>query len=153
MVPVFCLKGSARTGVFREYDIGDLGPDKGFGIRIVLAEIVMDCSLQLGHAGEDASVNTLAGDLGEEALDQVQPRGRRRNKLIDDQQLLFRERVLQAHKALLIARLGELVDLKNDDASIRPQNASHAAVLSHPRDRRTQAETVWQNIDSFDVAA
>ena len=77
MVPIFDgIEGDAGSGVFCENDISGLGPYEGFWIGIVLGEIVANGDLQLGDAGEDAAPDALAGDLGEEALDQIQPGGR-----------------------------------------------------------------------------
>ena len=65
--------------IFLKNDIGGLCPDEGFGRGIVFGEIVIDGGLQLGDALEDAAPDALACDLGEEALDEVQP-GRRRSE-------------------------------------------------------------------------
>ena len=45
----------------------------------MLVEVVVDGHLQFDHGVEDAATDALSGDLGEEALDQVEPgcRGRR----------------------------------------------------------------------------
>ena len=48
---------------------------------IVFGEKVIDGGLQLGDALEDAAADSLAGDLGEEALNEVQPGRRSRNEV------------------------------------------------------------------------
>ena len=69
-------ENSPRSFIFLKNDAGGLCPHEGFWGGIVLVEIVMDGGLQLRDALEDAAPDALAGDLGEEALDEVQP-GRR----------------------------------------------------------------------------
>lgn len=41
----------------------------------MLRQVVVDCVLQVAHAGITASANTLCSDLCEEALDKVEPGG------------------------------------------------------------------------------
>ena len=62
-------------------DIGGLCPYEGFWRGIVFGEIVIDGGLQLGDALEDAAPDALACDLGEEALNEVQPGRRSRNEV------------------------------------------------------------------------
>ena len=62
-----------RTGDFFEDFTGGLGPDEGLGIGIVVVEVIHDGGLELGDAREGAASNAVAGDLGEEALDHVEP--------------------------------------------------------------------------------
>src|SRR5271157_4977449 len=62
-------------------DIGGLCPNEGFWRGIVFGEIVIDGGLQLGDALEDAAPDALACDLGEEALNEVQPGRRSRNEV------------------------------------------------------------------------
>ena len=64
------VEGSA---LFGEDGIGGLGPHEGFGLGIVLIEVVMDRVLEVGHAGEGAAPDAPGGDLGEDALDEVEP--------------------------------------------------------------------------------
>ena len=64
-----------RAGDFFEDGAGGSGPDERFGVGIVLSKIVHDRLLQLGDAVEGAAADALFGDLGEEALDQVEPGG------------------------------------------------------------------------------
>src|SRR5689334_5555252 len=49
---------------------------KGLGVVVVLGEVAVDGTLEVGDAREHAAADALAGDLGEEALDQVEPGGR-----------------------------------------------------------------------------
>ena len=61
---------------------GDLGkdaggascPDERFGIDVVIGNVQADRQLQLCHAGEAVSPNSLVSDVPEEALDHVQLR-------------------------------------------------------------------------------
>src|SRR6266446_1911528 len=58
-------------------DIGSFGgPDEGLGMVVVFGEVAVDGDLQVGHTPEDAASDALAGDLGEEAFDEIQPRRR-----------------------------------------------------------------------------
>ena len=63
-----------RTGDFGEDFGGSLGPDVGLGLIVVFVEIVHDGLLQFIDALEDAAADAPSGDLGEEALDHVEPR-------------------------------------------------------------------------------
>ena len=58
---------------------GGCRPDKGLGLSVVLVEVVIDVHLQLDDGTEHAATDAFSGDLGEKALDQVEPgrRGRR----------------------------------------------------------------------------
>ena len=77
MVPDFCIETGTGSGVLFEYDIsGFRRPYERFGFGIVLGKIVMDGSLQFGHACEDTPADALASDFCKEALNQIQP-GRR----------------------------------------------------------------------------
>lgn len=53
--------------------IGSLAPDKGLRLCIVQQKVVVDGALEIVDAGVTATSDALRGDLGEEALDQVQP--------------------------------------------------------------------------------
>jgi hypothetical protein len=60
--------------VVEDYPCG-LCPDEGLGVCVVVFEVVHDGSVQLGNAFEDAAADEFSGDLGEEALDHVEPGG------------------------------------------------------------------------------
>ena len=64
---------------FFEDGVCGCGPDEGNRVLIVDGEIVVDRLRQFGDTFEDAAADAFSGDLGEEALDQVEPgsRGRR----------------------------------------------------------------------------
>jgi len=53
-----------------------LGPDKRFGVDIVMRNVFIDCADQLGHAREHATTQALHRDVAKGALHHVQPRGR-----------------------------------------------------------------------------
>ena len=57
------------------HDGGSLGgPDEWLGVIVVLSEVALHGDLQVGDALENAAADALAGDLGEEALDEIEPR-------------------------------------------------------------------------------
>mgnify|MGYP003401668128 CR=1 FL=1 len=69
MVPIFDrFEGIERPALLGKDDLGGLGPNEGFGVGVVVVEVVVDRLCKLGHAGEDAAADALFGDLGEEAL-------------------------------------------------------------------------------------
>ena len=53
----------------------------------------MDGGLQLCDALEDAATDALTGDLGEEAFDEIQPRGRCWNEVQLETRMLFKPRL------------------------------------------------------------
>ena len=56
-------------------------PDEGVRIGVVRAQVLADRANELGDAAEGATADALAGDLGEPALDEVEPGGRRRSEV------------------------------------------------------------------------
>jgi hypothetical protein len=48
-------------------------PDERLGVVVVLGEVAVDGDLEVGDALEDATADAFAGDLGEEALDEIEP--------------------------------------------------------------------------------
>jgi hypothetical protein len=64
------FEGAAFLG--KDFD-GALGPHVRLGAGVVVQQVVLDRLFQLGDAGERAAPDALAGDLGEETLDEVQP--------------------------------------------------------------------------------
>src|SRR5687767_8078829 len=56
-------------------------PDEGLGIAVGLDEVAVDRRLELDQRAEDTALETPPGQLGEEALDRVQPRGRGRGEV------------------------------------------------------------------------
>ena len=81
-----CLLGA---GGFFENGGGGCGPDEGNRVVIVDGEIVVDGLLQLGDAFEDAAPDAFSGDLGEEALDHVEPGGRCRGEMDVEARVFF----------------------------------------------------------------
>src|SRR6266404_4769310 len=65
-----------REGDFFEDLACGLCPDEEFGIGIVVLQVLHDGALEFGDAVEGAAANAVSGDLGEEALNHVEP-GRR----------------------------------------------------------------------------
>ena len=74
MVPGFDRLELFERAAFLGKDlVGGLGPEVGLGAGIVAQEVIVDRLLQLGHARERPAPDALIGDLGEEALDEVEP--------------------------------------------------------------------------------
>ena len=53
--------------------VGIGGPDEGLGVVVVLGEEAVDGGLQVDDGVEDAALEAPLGELGEEALDGVEP--------------------------------------------------------------------------------
>jgi len=68
--------GVSRRGDFGEDFFGGFGPDKRFGVGIVVFEVVVNGSFEFGDGGEDAATDALLSDQAEEALDLIEPGGR-----------------------------------------------------------------------------
>ena len=47
------------------------GPDEWLGVVVVLGEVAVDGDIDDGDAHEHAAANALAGDLGDNALDEI----------------------------------------------------------------------------------
>lgn len=65
-----------RAGDFFEDFARGFGPYEGLGIGIVLFQVFHDGRVQFGNAFEGVATDSVAGDLGEEPLDHIEP-GRR----------------------------------------------------------------------------
>src|SRR5512132_1202758 len=52
------------------------GPDEGFGIVVVLGEVAVDRGLEIDQRVEYATLQAAPGELGEEALDGIEPGSR-----------------------------------------------------------------------------
>ncbi len=66
--------------------------DQGKVIRrglVVPREVVVEGGFQLGDALDGATTDALSGDLGEEVLDHVEPRGRRRREVDVETRAIF----------------------------------------------------------------
>ena len=81
------------TAFFLEDGGGAHGPDEGFVRAVVVVVIVVDCVFEFGDAFEDASSDALARDLGEEALDKVEPRRAGRREMAMEAQMLDEPRL------------------------------------------------------------
>ena len=57
---------------FLEGRRGRCRPDEGFGMAIVMRDVVFDGANEFGHAPKGAPATALAGDLGEPARDQIE---------------------------------------------------------------------------------
>ena len=53
---------------------GSARQTKGFGLLVVLGDEAVDGGLQVDDGAEDAALQPPPGELGEEALDGVEPR-------------------------------------------------------------------------------
>src|SRR5260370_20917318 len=62
-------------------DDSTLHPRSSPDAYVVFGEVAVDGDLQVGHTPEDAASDALAGDLGEEAFDEIQPRRRGRPEM------------------------------------------------------------------------
>src|SRR5271167_4113770 len=59
-----------------EDGVGGFGPSEGLGVIIVGVEIAVDGGLEIGDGAEDAALEALSGECGEEVLDGVEPGAR-----------------------------------------------------------------------------
>ncbi len=75
MLPVSpdLIESIKRAAFAGDYVFGGLAPDEGLWFGVVLHEVVVDRALEVVDAGIAAPSDALCGDLGEEALDEVQP--------------------------------------------------------------------------------
>ena len=67
------IEGVQRATLSSEDIVGRFGPGEGLRAGVVLEEVVVDRVLEIVDAGVAAAADLLCGDLGEEALDEVQP--------------------------------------------------------------------------------
>lgn len=67
----------AKSGDAQEDVFGRGCPDEGRGVFVVCGKVVGDGLLQVANASERAAANRLGGDFGEEAFDEIEPRGPR----------------------------------------------------------------------------
>jgi hypothetical protein len=56
-----------------ENDLGRFGPEEELGIIIVFLQVAIDGGLEVGDRTEHATVDALAGHLGEEAFNRIEP--------------------------------------------------------------------------------
>ena len=61
--------------------IGVSGPEERLGIVVGLPQEAVDSGLKIGDALEHAAFEPTAGQLGEEALDRIEPGGRGRGEV------------------------------------------------------------------------
>ena len=74
MVPALDSIKHIECATFAVEDrIGSFCPDEGFGVGVVAKEIIVDRLLQLRDACECTAPNALGRDLGEKALDEIEP--------------------------------------------------------------------------------
>lgn len=69
--------------------VGIGGPDEAPGGSIVLGDEAVDGGLKIDDAAEAAAAQALGGQLGEEALDGVQPRCRGGREVEDPARVVF----------------------------------------------------------------
>ena len=58
---------------FFEDSGGGSGPDEGFGVGIVVIEVLLDGGFEFGDALEDTAANAVLGDPAKETLDLIEP--------------------------------------------------------------------------------
>jgi hypothetical protein len=61
--------------------VGGFGPDEGFGMTVVVFEVVADGVFQFAGAAMDAAAQLFFGEACEPALDQVEPGGAGRRRI------------------------------------------------------------------------
>ena len=61
---------------------------KGLGLALWCGDVQVDGQLQFGHAGEAVALDAVLGDVAEEALDHVQPRGAGGREVHDEARML-----------------------------------------------------------------
>lgn len=64
--------------------VGVSGPGEGLGVLVGLIDEAVDGSLQVDEGVEDAAFETSSAELGEEALDGVEPGARGRREVEDE---------------------------------------------------------------------
>ena len=64
--------------------VGICGPDEGLGLMIGLRNESVDGGLELDEGAEDAALEAAPRELGEEALDSVEPGARSRSEVEDE---------------------------------------------------------------------
>ena len=69
------------------------GPDEGLGIMIGLFDEAVDRSLELDDRAEDAALETALGELGEEALDGIEPGAGGRREVGDEARVALQPRL------------------------------------------------------------
>ena len=68
---------------------GGCRPDKRLGVGVVVFEIIVDRSLEVDNGVEHAATDAFSGDLGEEALDHVEPGSRGRREVDVEARVFF----------------------------------------------------------------
>jgi hypothetical protein len=69
--------------------LGVLGPGKGLWVCVWLVEEAVDCIFEFLDGSEYAALEAFLGELGEEALDGVEPGGRGRGEVEDEPRVLL----------------------------------------------------------------
>jgi hypothetical protein len=70
--------------------IGIGGPDEGFGVIVRLSNEAFDRALEIDEGSEDAALETSLAQLGEEALDSIEPGDRFRRVVEDETGMAFK---------------------------------------------------------------
>ncbi len=83
--------------------VGVGGPDEGLGDLVGFLDEAVDGDLQLVDGAEDAAFQSSPGELGEEALDGVEPGAGGRRKVQDEARMAVE---LGAHLWMLVGRVG-----------------------------------------------
>ena len=93
--------------------VGIGGPDEGFGVGVCVGDEAVDGNLQFVEGPEDAALETLTRELGEEALDGIEP-GRRGRCEVEGPALMSGEPL--AHLGMFVGRV--IVDDSVDRLSL-----------------------------------
>ena len=75
------FEGATHAADFGKDFLGRFCPDEGFGVGIVMVEVVVDGCFEFGHRGENTAPDAVMSDQAEEALDLVEPRCRGRGEV------------------------------------------------------------------------
>src|SRR5690606_7549070 len=76
-----------------KYRFGGLGPHEWLWAGVMAQEVVVDRILELGNAREGATSDALGRNLGEEALDEIEPRRARRREVAMEARMICEPRL------------------------------------------------------------
>ena len=94
--------------------VGIGGPHEGLGVIVGLFEEAVDSGLEINDRAEDPAFEATSGQLGEEALDGIEPGGRGRGEVEDEPRMPAEP---GAHLGVLVGRI--IVEDNVDDLAGR----------------------------------